>query len=220
MRTIFLLSFVFLAISACMETKKERILPILGHYDIEYKTVNGKEVADTVYPKVPSFKFLNQDSVWVKKEDFKGKLLIVDFMFTHCPTICPTMTANMKKLTENTKDLESQIQFVSFSIDPKRDSPSRFREYIKTMGITAKNWSFLTGDEQETYGLAFDYFYVGVQRSDNPEEDFLHDDKFVLVDKEGYVRGFYEGTQPDKVQILENDIRKLLKHEYNYTSKN
>lgn len=219
MRTIFLLSFV-LVISACSETKKDRILPILGHYDIEYKTVNGKEIADTVFPKVPSFKFLNQDSIWVKKEDFKGKLLIVDFMFTHCPTICPTMTANMKKLTENTKDLEDQIQFVSFSIDPKRDSPSRFRAYMKEMGITANNWSFLTGDEQETYGLAFDYFYVGVQRSDNPEEDFLHDDKFVLVDKEGYVRGFYEGTQPDKVQILENDIRKLLKHEYNYTSKN
>ncbi len=199
---------------------KERVLPIYGQYDVSYRTENGKEIADTIYPKVPSFKFLNQDSIWVHKEDFEGKLLIVDFMFTRCPSICPFMTSNMKALANNTKDLSDQIQFVSFTIDPERDSPSEFRKYIKEREITANNWSFLTGDEQETYGLAFDYFYVGVQRSDNPEEDFLHDDKFVLVDKEGYVRGFYEGTKKEQIKLLEKDLRKLLEHEYNYTSKN
>lgn len=141
-------------------------------------------------------------------------------MFTHCPSICPTMTSNMKMLAESTADLNDQVQFISFTIDPDRDTPSEFRKYIKERDIVAKNWTFLTGDEQETYGLAFDYFYVGVQRSDDPEEDFLHDDKFVLVDKEGYVRGFYEGTKKEQMNLLEKDLRKLLKHEYDYPAKN
>lgn len=205
---------LFLLIACKNEPKKA--LPYFGHYDLEYRTENGKEVIDTIFPKVPSFMFLNQDSAWVKKEDYDGKLLIVDFMFTHCPSICPPMTTNMNKLATDLKDLENEVQFISFTIDPDRDTPSRLREYMKEMNITAKNWTFLTGDEKRTYELAFDYFYVGVQRSDDPEEDFLHDDKFVLIDKEGYVRGFYSGLNQEHLEQVRKDVRKLLKVEYDY----
>lgn len=220
MKKIFLSLIILSAFLSCTnrENIKQRVLPILGNYDIEYKTEKGKEIADTVYPKVPDFRYLNQDSVWVSKGDFKGKILIVDFMFTHCPDICPPMTSQMKRLSVLTKDLSDQIQFISFTIDPERDTPFRFRQYIKEMGIDAKNWSFLTGDETETYDLALQYFHVGAQRSDNPEEDFLHDDEFVLVDKEGHVRGLYAGTETEQVDKLHQDIRKLLKYEYNISS--
>lgn len=199
---------------SCSSNKKERVLPILGNYDVEYRQENGKEVADTIYPKVPSFRYLNQDSTWITKDTYKGKVLVVDFMFTHCPSICPSMTSNMKSLAEATQDLKDKVQFISFTIDPSRDTPSRFKEYIKERGIGNANWDFLTGQsELKTYDLALQYFHVGAQRSDNPEEEFLHDDKFVLVDPNGYVRGIYEGTQKAQVDVLEEDLRKLIKYE-------
>lgn len=214
-----ILVLFFFLISCSTSTKSKRVLPLLGHYDIEYHIVNGKEIADTVYPTIPDFSYINQDSITVTKKDFKGKILIVDFMFTKCPDICPPMTSQMKRLATLTKDLSDHIQFVSFTIDPDRDTPARFREYIEEMGIEAKNWSFLCGDEIETYDLALQFFHVGAQRSTDPEEDFLHDDEFVLVDKEGHVRGLYGGTETDQVDQLHQDIRKLLEHEYNIRSK-
>lgn len=213
------ISLIFIAFSmalaACRTDVHQRVLPILGNYDVEYRQENGKEIADTVYPKVPTFKYLNQDSVWVSKSTYKGKILIVDFMFTHCPSICPSMTSNMKSLAEATQDIKDKVQFVSFTIDPTRDTPARFREYIKERGIGVSNWDFLTGQsELKTYDLALQYFHVGAQRSDDPKEEFLHDDKFVLVDPNGYVRGIYEGTQKAQVDILEDDLRKLIKYEF------
>lgn len=195
-----------------------RVLPIIGNYDLDYRMEKGKEVVDTIFPKVPKFAYLDQDSVMVKSEDLKGKIWIADFFFTKCPTICPPMTSQMKRLSILTKDLENEVQFLSFTIDPDRDQPSRFREYIKEMGIEAKNWSFLTGNETATYELAHDFFHVGAQRSEDAEGGFEHNDTFVLIDKEGHVRGLYEGTKTEEVNRLEKDLRKLLKYEYNIES--
>lgn len=203
---------------SCTESKcneKTRVLPIVGNYDIEYKTVDGKEVGDTIYPKVPGFAYLNQDSVMVDSKSMKGKVWIADFFFTSCPTICPPMTSQMKRLNIMTKDLAKHVQFMSFSIDPETDTPKQFRDYIKEHGIDAKNWSFFTGDEEATYELAHDFFHVGAQRNEDAEGGFEHNDTFVLIDKEGYVRGLYEGTKTADVDRLEKDLRKLLKHEYN-----
>ena len=94
------------------ETKK-RVLPIIGDYDIEYKDVNGEEIADTIYPKMIDFTFLNQDSVLISKKELENKIWIADFFFTTCPTICPTMTKNLKWLNEHTKDIQNQLQFFS-----------------------------------------------------------------------------------------------------------
>lgn len=197
------------------EEKKARVLPLVGNYDIEYRTVNGKEIADTVYPKVPAFAYLNQDSVMVDSKSMKGKVWIADFFFTSCPTICPPMTSQMKRLNILTKDLEEHLQFMSFTIDPDTDTPQTFRDYIKSHGIAAKNWQFFTGDEDETYELALDFFFVGAERNEDAAGGFEHNDTFVLIDKEGYVRGLYKGSETKDVDRLEKDIRKLLKHEYN-----
>lgn len=199
--------------------KTQKVLPVIGNYDLEYRKEGGKEIVDTIYPKVPSFQYLNQDSVMVKSSDLKGKVWIADFFFTKCPTICPPMTSQMKRLSILTRDLSDQVQFLSFSIDPDRDTPSRFREYMKEMGIEAKNWSFFTGDEMATYELAHDFFHVGAQRSEDAEGGFEHNDTFVLIDKEGYVRGLYEGTKTEEVDRLEKDLRKLLKYEYQYDTR-
>lgn len=144
----------------------------------------------------------------------KGKVWIADFFFTSCPTICPKMTAQMKRLAILTKDLEKQIQFISFSINPTYDTPYRLRAYRKHFGIKVKNWQFLTGDEEATHDLGVNYFQVFANKDIESAGGYAHSPAFVLVDKEGYVRGVYIGTETKQVDQLQKDVRKLLAYEY------
>lgn len=193
--------------------RKLSVLPILGNRDVEYRMVDGKEVADTIYHMVPQFKYLNQDSVMVSSRKFEGKIRVVDFFFTHCPSICPPMTAQMRRLNLATKDISKYVEFLSFSIDPERDTPTRLREYRQQNSISAKNWNMLTGSEAATHILAKDFF-SGAERNDAIDGGFGHTPYFILVDREGYVRGIYNGTLVEDVNRMEGDIRKLLKEEY------
>ena len=194
--------------------KKERVLPFIGNFDIEYKLVDGVEVSDTVYPTIPFFYFRDQDSNLVKSTDMKGKVWVADFFFTTCQTICPIMTTNMKRLNSATADLSDQVQFISFTINPKHDGPAMLQKYIQHHGINANNWKFLTGKEEETHQLGIENFQIFAGRDDEAEGGFAHSGAFTLVDKEGYVRGVYLGTDPKQVDQLENDLRKLLEYEY------
>ena len=101
MKIIFSISLLFVLFSCKNSDKKVRVLPMVGNFDIVYSMVNGKEVADTVYPKMVDFSYLNQDSILIKSSDMKGKIWIADFMFTSCPTICPKMTEQMNVLNLN-----------------------------------------------------------------------------------------------------------------------
>ena len=211
-----LFPIVFIAIlltSSCESKVEQKVLPILGERDVDYKMIDGEEVADTIYHLVPDFEYLNQDSVLISSKDLKDKLWIVDFFFTSCPTICPPMTSNMKYLTEETADLAEHVQFLSFSIDPKRDTPSNLRNYIQARELTANNWSFFTGDEDATHLLAKSFFN-GAERNDDADGGFGHTDYFALVDADGHVRGIYKGTDIKQMDVLNTDLRKLLKHEY------
>lgn len=210
-----ILSFVLLSIVACSPSNEwPYVLPILGHKDIDYKIVDGKEIADTVYHTVEPFVYTDQDSMLFTSKSIEGKIWISDFFFTHCPTICPPMTSQMKWLNEELQDLENEIEFLSFSIDPNRDTPSRLREYRSMHGITAKNWHFLRGEEAETHRLGIESFLVHAGQDNTEPGGFAHGDIFTLVDRSGKVRGIYHGTEVDDVKQLEKDVRKLLKHEY------
>lgn len=213
-KLIFLgLIFVVNSCSTSADNEKVLALPIVGERDVEYSMVDGVEVSDTLYHHVPEFKYINQDSVLVTSEELKGKIWITDFFFTSCPTICPPMTSQMKRLSEMMLDLEEHVQFISFSIDPDRDTPSKMRDYIEDYQIKATNWQFLTGDEEATHLLAKEFFN-GAERNEEIDGGFGHTTYFALVDTEGLVRGIYDGTDPLKVDDLEKDLRKLLKIEY------
>ena len=214
-RLFLVLLVSWIVIASCTEQKKVRVLPIVGNYDVEYDTINGKEVTDTIYPKIPNFTYLNQDSIQITSSAMKGKVWIADFFFTSCPSICPKMTSQMKRLAILTKDLDKHIQFISFSINPSYDGPSKLRAYRKHYGITAKNWQFLTGDEEATHALGVDYFQVFANKDIESAGGYAHSPAFVLVDKEGYVRGVYIGTDTKQVDLLQKDVRKLLAYEYN-----
>lgn len=213
----FLLFYLFIFFLSCTSNKKVRVLPIIGNYDVEYKKVNGKEITDTIYPKIPFFQFVNQDSVLIKSTSMKGKVWIADFFFTSCSTICPKMTNQMKRLSLLTKDLEKYVQFLSFSINPDYDQPSILKKYIKTYGINAKNWHFFTGDEEQIHALGVNYFNVFANKDIESQGGYAHSPAFVLVDRSGYVRGVYIGTETEQVNLLQKDLRKLLKDEYGET---
>ena len=211
---LFSILFLIVIFSSCSNDKKVRVLPIIGNYDIEYSMKNGVEVADTVYPKMIPFEFYNQDSIRVTNETFKGKVWIADFFFTTCPTICPTMTKNLKWLNEQTKDLEKDVQFLSFTINPNHDTPSKLLAYKKHYNIRVNNWSFLTGEEDFTHQLGIEHFQIFAGQDASAAGGYAHSGAFTLVDKEGYVRGVYLGTDMEHVKQLEKDLRKLLKYEY------
>jgi len=207
---LFLILFLF----SCQEDKTiERVLPIIGERDVEYSTVDGKEVADTIYHTVPSFKYLNQDSSWLNSSSIEDKIWIVNFFFSSCPTICPPMMTNMGYAHSKTEDISEYLQFISFTIDPTVDTPSHLKEYIKLRGFSTDNWSFLSGDEKETHLIAKEFFN-GAERNEEVDGGFGHTDYIILVDTHGYVRGIYKGSEQEQMDVLNQDIRKLLKVEY------
>lgn len=221
MKHVLTLALILILLASCRtdSEKKPKALPYFGNYDIVFSETNGVQSIDTVFPKIPAFSYLNQDSVMITSKSMKGKVWIANFFFTSCPSICPPMISQMKRLNILTQDLASEVQFMSFSIDPKTDQPHVLKTYIKNNGIQTKNWYFFTGDEAKTHRLGVSHFMVHADKDPMASGGFAHSDGMVLVDKEGYVRGVYRGTQTQEVDNLNKDLRKLLEIEYGVKSK-
>ncbi len=220
MKQILPIALIVILVSSCKSEpeKKPRALPYFGNYDIVVSETDGVQSVDTIFPKIPAFSYLNQDSTLITSRSMKGKVWIANFFFTSCPSICPPMIAQMKRLNVITQDLAGEVQFMSFSIDPKTDQPHVLRNYIKNNGIQTKNWQFFTGEEAKTHRLGVMHFMVHADKDPMAAGGFAHSDGLVLVDREGYVRGVYRGTQTADVDKLNKDLRKLLQIEYGIDS--
>lgn len=220
MKQILPIALIVILVSSCKSEpeNKPRALPYFGNYDIVVSETDGVQSVDTIFPKIPAFSYLNQDSTLITSKSMKGKVWIANFFFTSCPSICPPMIAQMKRLNVITQDLAGEVQFMSFSIDPKTDQPHVLRNYIKNNGIQTKNWQFFTGDEAKTHRLGVMHFMVHADKDPMAAGGFAHSDGLVLVDREGYVRGVYRGTQTADVDKLNKDLRKLLQIEYGIDS--
>lgn len=190
---------VLLLLIAFIACEEEKALPILGERDI----VDGKEVTH----KIPDFSFLNQDSVEISNEDLNSSIYVADFFFTHCPSICPIVTKEMLRIYEEFKD--DNLKLVSFTMDPKRDTPAQLKEYSSKLEVSAPKWHFLTGDKQELHNIATDFFSVVIEDDEAPG-GFNHTGKILLVDKNRQIRAFCEGTDPEDVDDFILDIKKLL----------
>ena len=191
---------------------KEKRLPYIGHHDIARVASDHYDMGDTIYHTIPSFEYLTQDSTLLNAEDIKGKVWIAKFFFTTCPTICPPMTSAMKEVHEGLSDEIENLVFLSFTIDPEKDTPSKLAEYVSVHGITSKNWYFLTGEESETHDLGVNGFYVHAMSDDLAPGGFAHSPNFVLVDQHGHIRGLYDGLmEEDRAQLVE-DVRFLIKN--------
>ncbi len=192
---------------------------------LSYIKINGKP------RKVPEFAFLNQDSLLITNHDYKGKVYVVDFFFTSCPTICPKMSRNLIYLQNKLKDYQN-FGVASFTINPKRDTPRILKKYAENYGIVNPDWHLLTGEREDLYELANAGF--NIYAAENPEVPggFEHNGYFALIDQEGYIRSrydasgnpiiYYRGTigveekkdengEEEQVTVLLEDIKKLLK---------
>jgi len=217
---LFLVSVLLLS---CTEPKPKK-LPYLGNYDLAYRQHNGKTITDTIYPRIPNFTFLNEDSIQVSNKHFAGKIWISEFFFASCPSICPIMNTQLKIIEKELRPYEKHIQYLSFSIDPSHDTPSVLKAHKKKLGISNKNWAFLTGDESFTHQLGIDHFLIFAGREAEALGGYAHSGAFTLVDKKGYVRGVYEVVQPDlsvnqkEYKRLLSETKNLLQHEYHITT--
>lgn len=175
-------------------------LPVLG----PAKIINGKQVSH----QVSDFHLLNQAGETRSTDNWKGKIVIADFFFTHCPTICPKMTASLRKVQDAYAG-DKEILINSFSVDPERDSPEQLTKYTIKFKIDNRNWDLLTGSKPEIYKLARNSFLIVATDGDGGPNDFIHSEKLVLLDKQKRIRGYYDGTSDTEVNQLITDIKKL-----------
>lgn len=178
---------------------------------------NGKEITDTVWHRVDNIHLSNQLGNEVSLNDLQGKVIIADFFFTHCPSICPTLTRNMKKLQDALKlkdDMRrsdtSFVQFLSFSVDPTRDSVSSLKKYADKYGINPDVWWLLTGPKKSIYDFALNELKLGIADGEGVDSNFIHTQKMVMLDKEHVVRGYYDGLDSADLSRMASDIVFLM----------
>ena len=175
--------------------------------------------------KVPEFFMLNQDSLFIGNEDFKGQVHLAEFFFTKCPSICPIMNKNMKIIDDRFGDRQD-FGIASFTIDPANDTPYVLKKYAESYNVKSQNWHFLTSDVKTVYELANKGFSIFAGINPAVAGGFEHQGYFALIDKNGYIRSrvdrfdnpivYYsgldkEGEEIQDVDLLIEDIALLLK---------
>jgi protein SCO1/2 len=192
--------FVFLVVLGCQQEKK---LPFLGPKEV-------LKQGDTLYHKIPDFKFLNQDSLWVSQKDMAGKIYVADFFFTTCPTICPKMKTQLLRIYDKFAE-DDRVRILSHTIDPEYDGVRVLKDYAKKLNITSPRWNLVTGKKSDIYRLGEKSYMVTAQEDANEEGGFVHSGAFILVDQNRHVRGIYDGTKEEDVNHLIEDMTLLLK---------
>lgn len=184
-------------------------LPYMGEYDVVYKEVNGKTVADTIYQTIPPFSFVSQDGKTVTEKDYSGKVYLADFFFTTCPSICPKMTGTLELVQEKLKD-EPGFAILSHTIDPDHDSVPVLKEYAERHHADPKVWTFVTGDKEAIYTIC-EESYMSFAKADADEPGgYIHSGFLILIDKERHIRGAYDGTRPELADKIAEDVKILL----------
>ena len=203
------------------ETKSE------PNQDLAFIEINGEA------KKVPAFSFTDQNGQTVTNKDYEGKVYVVEFFFTTCPTICPRMSSNLVQIQDAFKGMEN-FGVASFTINPAHDTPEVLKAYAEQYGMTNPNWHLMTGDQETIYKLANEGFNLYTAEDGEVEGGFEHSGNFALIDKNGFIRSrkdisgnpmiYYNGIisereqmneegQPEEISILKEDIAKLLKEQ-------
>ena len=181
---------------------------------------NGKEVNDSIWHKTANITLINHLGDTVHLNDIQGKMIVIDFFFTRCGSICPRLTKSMMQLQQSflkggnvrNKIDTNVVQFLSFTIDPANDSVATLKNYANRFGINSDNWWLLTGNRDSIYNFAFEELKVDKFSNEPVSPEFPHTARFVLLDKEHYVRGYYDGLNRDSASLskLARDIGLLM----------
>ncbi len=162
------------------------------------------------YHKIADFSLINQNGELVTQDTYKDKIYVADFFFTTCQTICPIMTDHMYQIQKEILS-DDEVMLLSHSVTPKIDSVAQLKKYALEKGVIDRKWNLVTGDKKQIYELARKS-YLAVKTDGNGDEyDMIHTENFMLIDKRRQIRGFYDGTNPEDIQRLLQDIAILKK---------
>ena len=179
-------------------------------YDsVETNEMGGKITTDTLWHKVKNISFTNQLGKQVSLDDLKGKILVINFFFTRCPSICPGLAKNMKRLQDSFVKNADIVQFISISVDPEHDSVAQLRKFADRFNVNHDSWWFVTGKKNEIYDFALNEIKASVADT-NVDSAFIHTENFFLLDSNHIVRGWYNGFDTVKQEQLVRDIPTLM----------
>lgn len=179
--------------------KPEKQLPIYTPAMVNPELVDSlvQHQNNKMKHKIADFSFANQNNKTITQKDYEDVIYVADFFFTTCPTICPIMTDNMVWLQDKIKDMPN-VKLLSFSVTPDIDTPDVLRKYADKKGVIDSKWNMLTGDKKAIYYLARQSFLAVKTETTGELYDMVHTENFILVDKKGRIRGFYDGTNLDE----------------------
>jgi len=208
---MFILSAIIITIIYNIYTINDdkETLPIYQPNDVTAELVDTTVQHVKKYHKIADFSLTNQNGKTITQEDYKDKIYVADFFFTTCQTICPIMTDHMSKIQEKVKN-DPEIMLLSHSVTPKVDTVAQLKRYALEKGVNDTKWNLVTGDKKEIYDLARKS-YLAAKDTPYNEYDLIHTENFVLVDKKKRIRGFYDGTDPEAIKKLMDDIKILEK---------
>ena len=181
------------------------------------RTIRGKLETDTIWHTLPDISMINHLGERVGWDDMRkdttNKIIVANFFFTRCPTICPGLTMNMKMLQESVKKNQKvgdrtadYVQFLSFSVDPERDDVQALKRWADRFQINPVNWWLITGDKKEIYDLSINHMKLALADGEGVDTSFIHTDRFVLIDRDRIVRGYYHGLDTADIARLAQDI--------------
>ena len=212
-------TFIFLLIFAAVVlpvyynlVKVDKKLPIYNPSDINPKLVDASLRSKSKNHRVADFSLINQNGEMITQKNYEGKIYVADFFFTRCQTICIIMTSNMSALQEHYLN-DDEVAFLSHSVTPTVDSISVLRAYADRKGVIDDKWNVTTGDKKHIYDLARKSYFAVLDEGTGDENDFIHTENFVLVDKERRIRGIYDGTKKEEMKKIIKDIS-ILKEAY------
>ena len=194
-------------------TSKARKLPVYNPVDVNPRLVDADVKHISKGHKIADFRLINQNGEIITQANYKDKIYVADFFFTRCGTICPVMSKNMKILQQEFLD-DNEVRFLSMSVTPVIDSVSVLKAYAIKKGVITNKWNITTGNKQHIYELARKSYMAVLDEGDGGEQDFIHTEQFVLIDKKKQIRGYYDGTNKKDMQLIIEDIA-LLKEEKN-----
>ena len=212
-------TFIFLALFSVVVIpifyqllKVDEKLKIYNPADVNPRLVDFSMKHITKDHTIADFELTNQNGQKITNKNYKDKIYVADFFFTRCQTICINMAYNMGEL-QNLYKKDIDIMFLSHSVTPVIDSVTVLKEYADRKGVIDGKWNITTGAKRHIYELARKSYFAVLDEGTGDENDFIHTEQFVLVDKEKRIRGYYDGTEKEDMEKLKKDIV-LLKEEY------
>lgn len=212
--SILILLIICVPISYFIIKPKDRNdLPIINPIDVKEEMVDPEMLRIGQGHTIGNFSFQNQDNKTITQKNMEGKVVVAEYFFSTCQSICPIMNQQMQRVQNQFKG-NNKVKIFSFTVDPEVDKVEQLKRYAIKHQAVVGQWHFLTGKKEELYNLARKSFFVlkpaEAANQGDVGSDFIHTNNFVLVDKQKRIRGYYDGTSSKEVTQLITDVKKLL----------